>query len=447
MTDLSPKQRRVLLNHVTGLAPSEFEELIFLLGPQKGVIAPSPAPQRSRAIELIEWARGSTGCGIDALLSVLDEIAPLPDELKPKGSTEPTQPDKRQAPLSVPDSSLTVSSPLPLPANAASVQLFLAHASEDKAAVTELYNRLKQRGYKPWLDKMDLLPGQNWRNEIPKAIKQSQIFIACFSAHSVGKQGYVQREFKMALQELANKPPETIYLIPLRLNNCEIPDLRNDDYGVNLRDYHWLDYFEANGFERLELALQFQFGRIEHQGSPSSSTEQVPSIPAPPQPSSTPSPTPSRYQQLEAYMKQGQWKKADEETYRLMITTVGKKEGDWFTSQELLTFPCEDLLIIDELWVRHSNGKFGFSVQKQIYVECGAKLDGKYPGDEIWNKFGDRVGWRVRREWILYSDVTFNTTAPKGHLPTIRERPWIDGYGLLGSRVSSLASRLANCSR
>ena len=114
------------------------------------------------------------------------------------------------------------------------IRIFLAHASEDKAAVTDLYNRLKQSGFEPWLDKVDLLPGQTWRAEIPKAIKNSHVFIACLSQKSVQKQGYIQREFKMALNEMADRPPGQIYLIPLRLDDCRIPDLRQEDYGISL---------------------------------------------------------------------------------------------------------------------------------------------------------------------------------------------------------------------
>ncbi|MEO1392618.1 MAG: SUMF1/EgtB/PvdO family nonheme iron enzyme [Cyanobacteria bacterium J06634_5] len=139
------------------------------------------------------------------------------------------------------------------------LRIFLAHAKEDKDAVTQLYHRLKESGYRPWLDKEDLLPGQNWRAEIPKAIKNSQVFIACLSQQSVVKQGYVQREFKMALNEYANKPPDSIYLIPVRLDDCAIPELRQEEYGVNLRDIQWVDLFEANGFGRLVKALQHGF--------------------------------------------------------------------------------------------------------------------------------------------------------------------------------------------
>ena len=140
------------------------------------------------------------------------------------------------------------------------IQIFLAHANEDKPAVIELYERLKKAGYQPWLDKKNLLPGQNWRTAISNAIKESQLFIACLSERSIAKQSFVQREFKMALSQYADRPPNSIYLIPLRLNDCQIPDLRQEEYGVNLRDLHWLDYWEADGFDILERTITFEFG-------------------------------------------------------------------------------------------------------------------------------------------------------------------------------------------
>ena len=158
--------------------------------------------------------------------------------------------------------------------------------------------------------------------------------------------------------------------------------------------------------------------------------------------------TPSRYAKLEAHLKAQEWKEADKETYRLMITTVGKEEGQWFDSEELLNFPCEELKAIDGLWVKHSQGRFGFSVQKKIYVECGATLDGEYPGDKIWKEFGDRVGWKKKDKWLNYSDLSPSLSSPQGNLPF--------GLGVLGGvgfhcvggvpgRVVSLFSRTQTC--
>jgi hypothetical protein len=148
----------------------------------------------------------------------------------------------------------------------------------------------------------------------------------------------------------------------------------------------------------------------------------------------------SRYEKLEALMKAGDWKGADGETYRLMITTVGKEEGQWFTHEELLNFPCEELLAIDRLWVKHSQGQFGFSVQKEIYVACGAKLDGKYPGDQIWKDFATRVGWRENDDWKIPDKLHMNSPfLLKGKIPCL----WL-GDGFFGG-LFCLFSRIGTC--
>jgi formylglycine-generating enzyme required for sulfatase activity len=139
------------------------------------------------------------------------------------------------------------------------IQIFLAHASEDKPAVLALHERLKQAGYKPWLDEKDLIPGQIGRDEIPKAIEASQIFLACLSGKSANKQGYIQRELRIALDILGEMPPGTIFFIPMRLEECEIPDLRSAEVGLKLRDIHRLDYWKEDGFEQLERAITYQF--------------------------------------------------------------------------------------------------------------------------------------------------------------------------------------------
>jgi hypothetical protein len=124
------------------------------------------------------------------------------------------------------------------------------------------------------------------------------------------------------------------------------------------------------------------------------------------------------YTRLRDLLKAGQWREADKETYEVMIRAVGKKSGEWFSSEELLNFPCTDLRTIDGLWVKYSQGKFGFSVQKQIYVECGAQLDGKYPGDKIFNEFCDRVGWRKGGKDRTYSDLKADLSlSPTGEFP------------------------------
>jgi formylglycine-generating enzyme required for sulfatase activity len=137
----------------------------------------------------------------------------------------------------------------------ASSRIFVAHASEDKPAVRQLYRELVTRGFEPWLDSEDLLPGQAWKLEIPKAIRGAQVFLACLSSRSVAKVGYVQNEFRLALAAFGQRPPGSIYLIPARLDECEVPDLQIPDLGLGLRDVHWVDLFADDGIDRLVRAL------------------------------------------------------------------------------------------------------------------------------------------------------------------------------------------------
>ena len=124
-----------------------------------------------------------------------------------------------------------------------------------------------------------------------------------------------------------------------------------------------------------------------------------------------------RSAQLEDYLKQGDWRKADEETFRLMLQTVGKEDGQWLDIEDIENFPCEDLRTLNELWVRYSKGHFGFSVQKEIWMECGGK-PGVYDDYESYEKFADRVGWRRKGNWLYYNDLNFTIGSQRGHLPS-----------------------------
>jgi TIR domain len=137
------------------------------------------------------------------------------------------------------------------------IQIFLCHASEDKAAVEAIYDRLKALGYKPWLDKKDLLPGQLWEEEIPKAIRASDFILIFLSKTSILKRSYVQTEFKLTLDAWMRIPQGMIHTIPVRLDDSDIPDQFNK--------FHWCNLFEADGFENLMRALQS--GRPSPQGT------------------------------------------------------------------------------------------------------------------------------------------------------------------------------------
>src|SRR5215510_12218438 len=89
------------------------------------------------------------------------------------------------------------------------LRVFLCHSSGDKAAVRDLYHKLRTDGFDPWLDEEDLLPGQQWEREIRLAVRESEIVIVCLSRASITKTGYIQKELKFALDAAEEQPEGT----------------------------------------------------------------------------------------------------------------------------------------------------------------------------------------------------------------------------------------------
>ena len=127
------------------------------------------------------------------------------------------------------------------------LKVFLCHASADKPAVRKLYRYLRSKGMDPWLDVEKLLPGQRWEAEIPKALYASDAIIVFLSKNSTTKEGYVQREIKFALDKALDMPEGRIFLIPARLEECELPE--------SLKGYQWVDLFQKNWNRRLMSSL------------------------------------------------------------------------------------------------------------------------------------------------------------------------------------------------
>ncbi|MDJ0747230.1 MAG: GUN4 domain-containing protein [Xenococcaceae cyanobacterium MO_167.B27] len=121
------------------------------------------------------------------------------------------------------------------------------------------------------------------------------------------------------------------------------------------------------------------------------------------------------YQSLETYLKNGQWREADEETLKVMLKVADREEQGWLDIDSIKNFRCEDLRIIDQLWVKYSKGKFGFSVQKEIIVSLAGTEE---YNKKIFQDFCDRISWRKGGKYLRYSDLTFNwELAPTAHLP------------------------------
>jgi TIR domain/AAA domain len=125
--------------------------------------------------------------------------------------------------------------------------VFLSYAPSDRDRVDTLRQRLRRDGVKVWVDKEQLSPGQDWRSEISDAIRSADCFLVCLSREAVNSQGYFQLETRLAL-EVAEERTAGAFLIPVRLEECEVPE--------NLARYHWVDLFQPDGYSRLRGAIE-----------------------------------------------------------------------------------------------------------------------------------------------------------------------------------------------
>jgi formylglycine-generating enzyme required for sulfatase activity len=127
-------------------------------------------------------------------------------------------------------------------------RIFHCHVTEDKAQVREVYQQLKALGFAPWMDKVDILPGQDWEYEIKRALKASDFILIFFSRTSVTRRGYVQREMQWTLDAWQELPQSAIHSIPVRLDDCEVPE--------SFRNYHYANLFDPNGLDRIVRAIR-----------------------------------------------------------------------------------------------------------------------------------------------------------------------------------------------
>ncbi|QIR38822.1 GUN4 domain-containing protein [Tolypothrix sp. PCC 7910] len=131
------------------------------------------------------------------------------------------------------------------------------------------------------------------------------------------------------------------------------------------------------------------------------------------------------YSKLQNYLLDKNWREADRETTEIILSIICQEtqDLDWeqvmmnqiFLSKELIhNFPCEDLRIIDRLWLNHSNLHFGFSIQTCIWQ----KVSPHYENFDLNCKsFTKDVAWVVNGSWLIEEQIIYGLHAPLGHLP------------------------------
>ncbi|MBN2118739.1 MAG: toll/interleukin-1 receptor domain-containing protein [Anaerolineales bacterium] len=130
------------------------------------------------------------------------------------------------------------------------LQIFLLYARGDQKAVRHLYQRMIKEGAAVWLDREKILPGQDWQCEIRKAIQGSDLVIVCLSRQFNKQGGYRHEELKIALAKARSLPEDQSFIIPARLEACDLPE--------SLRRWQRVDLFETHGYTKLVNALKRQ---------------------------------------------------------------------------------------------------------------------------------------------------------------------------------------------
>lgn len=136
------------------------------------------------------------------------------------------------------------------------LRVFLCHASIDKIVTLALYKRLREDGFQPWINEKNLLAGDNWELEISKAVEISDVVLVCLSKRSITRNGFIQKEIKYALDIAEKQPRGTIYIIPVRFEDCFVPK--------SLRRWHWVNLFghQEEGYRLLVHSLNNRAAEI-----------------------------------------------------------------------------------------------------------------------------------------------------------------------------------------
>jgi hypothetical protein len=144
------------------------------------------------------------------------------------------------------------------------LRAFLAHSKEDTDLALDIYHLLRLDGYSPWIDKKDLVPGHDWELEIKKAVRGSDVVIVFISEAGMDRHGYLHKELTLALDTAQEQPEGTIYIIPVRIGDCKVPE--------RLAHLHWLtpidlfggsdkSFSSNNGAAEIYIALQASLRR------------------------------------------------------------------------------------------------------------------------------------------------------------------------------------------
>ncbi|MDJ0902648.1 MAG: GUN4 domain-containing protein [Xenococcus sp. MO_188.B8] len=314
------------------------------------------------------------------------------------------------------------------------IKVFLASSSElkDDREKFEIFINRKNKEYirkgiflelVMWEDFLDAMSPTRSQDEYNKAVADSDVFVGLFHT-KVGK--YTNEEFLKALETFKEnskpliftyfknkaiqpndiKEDDILSLLNFKKKLSELGHFHSTFNDINHLKYlfdHQLNKFIPKLTDKIEAASQQEKQELEK------SQKQIE------QPTFSPKTTVTvtekkvvDYTKLQELLEQQKWKEADEETAMIMRQMAGIKGDKSLQVEDVKKISAEDLRKIDKLWLKHSNGKFGFSIQKKIYEVL----------EKPMNSFSEHIGWKTSGHLLPINRLTFDIQAPEGHLPS-----------------------------
>jgi hypothetical protein len=137
--------------------------------------------------------------------------------------------------------------------------IFLSYAKEDSERASKIFSLLNRSDRPVFFDKQSLLPGMDWEQEIEEKLGECKLILILCSKYSVVKEGFIQREIKLALKRAEYMPDGRIFIIPVRFDEVSVPR--------NLSKYHWIDIIQEQDLYDVQFYIDILWDRISVTGN------------------------------------------------------------------------------------------------------------------------------------------------------------------------------------
>ncbi len=232
-----------LLARLNGMDEADLNQVISVCG-ASGYVG-SSGSKRAKVAELVTWmgdhadragrveeAIHVVGADSPRSATPLPPVGPAVQSSRGLRRVQPGETPVRSGAEQLSPAHGASSSPAGTPE---ALRVFVCYSRRNEETVKELCTWLRAEGAEPWLDQDSMHPGDAWEDEIRQAVKAADIFLVCLSSQVVGRRAYVHKEIRFALDEALSVPEGQIYIVPLKLDPCDLPS--------SLARWQAVDYF------------------------------------------------------------------------------------------------------------------------------------------------------------------------------------------------------------